>query len=172
MYDIVCQTVGILAMAFSVLTFQFKDYKKLIIFQIMAAALFGIHYFMLGSNNGAISNGISIVRNVFFIFLMGKNKPKIIVASVFACLMVGFNLTLWEGLGTILICLGMTANTVSISLNNTQHVRIAIMIACPLMFAYNLINFSIGGLINETLVFISSIIGLIRHKENKTLIKQ
>ena len=165
MYDIICQTLGILAMVFSVLTFQFKDYIKLIAFQITAATLFGVHYFMLGSNNGAISNAISIVRNVVFIFLIGKNGLKTGAAIIFATIMVAFNLTMWEGVATILICLGMTANTASIAFNNTQKVRIAIMIACPLMFAYNFINFSIGGLINETLVFISSIIGLVRHKE-------
>jgi len=165
--EIIGQILGVVAMALSILTFQFKDYKKLMLMQISAAAFFGAHYFLIGGINGSISNAVSIVRNVAFILLVGKNNLKTIVACIFAAIMVGFNIVFWEGVATILICLGMTANTASVSFNDTQHVRIAIMIACPLMLSYNIINFSVGGIINEVLVFASSIIGLIRHRAKK-----
>lgn len=165
--EIIGQILGVVAMAFSILTFQFKDYKKLMLMQITAAAFFCAHYFLIGGINGSISNAVSIVRNVAFLLLAGKNNVKIIVACVFAAIMVGFNIVFWEGVATVLICLGMTANTASVSFNNTQRVRIAIMIACPLMLSYNIINLSVGGIINEVLVFVSSIIGLVRHRAKK-----
>lgn len=167
MMEIIGQIFGIAAMVTSVLTYQIKNYKKLIFAQIVAAALFATHYFMIGGVNGGVCNIISIVRNLFFLLLVGKLQLKWTAAGLFGAIMVGFNLYFWEGWQTVFICLGMLANTASMSFNNTQNVRIAILIACPLMLTYNIINFSVGGIINETLVFVSSIIGLIRHKTKK-----
>ena len=166
--EIIGQILGVIAMALSILTFQFKNYKKLMLMQILAASAFVSHYFVIGGVNGVISNAVSIVRNIAFILLVGKGNIKVIVAFIFAAIMVGLNLFFWEGVATIFICLGMIANTASVSLNNTQHVRIVIMIACPLMLVYTIINFSVGGIINEVLVFVSSIVGLIRHRVKKT----
>ena len=165
--EIIGQVLGIIAMAFSILTFQFKDYKKLMLMQIATATFFCAHYFLIGGINGAISNVVAIIRNFLFILLVGKNNTKIATACIFAVIMVGINVAFWEGVGTILICLAMVANTASLSFRNTQRVRVVIMMACPLMLSYNIINFSIGGIINEVLVFVSSIVGFVRHRVKK-----
>ena len=50
--NILTQVVGIAAMLFSVFSFQMNKHKQIMIMQIIATALFGWQYFLLGAFTG------------------------------------------------------------------------------------------------------------------------
>ncbi|MBE5962984.1 MAG: YgjV family protein [Lachnospiraceae bacterium] len=61
----------------------------------------------------------------------------------------------------------MVLNTYSFSCTKPKLVRSTILLSSPMLLIYNLITGSIGGMINEILVEIFSVIGLFRYDLKK-----
>ena len=61
--NIPAQAVGIAAMCFSIISFQMSTEKKIIVVQTITAALFMLHFAMLGAFTGAVMNATSIVHS-------------------------------------------------------------------------------------------------------------
>ena len=69
----------------------------------------------------------------------------------------------WQGPSSLLMTSAMILNTFSFSFTKPKLVRSTILISSPLVLIYNILTGSIGGIINEVCVELSSIIGLLRY---------
>lgn len=72
---------------------------------------------------------------------------------------------------SLLMIAAVALNTVSFSFTEPKLVRTTILISSPLLLVYNILNGSIGGVINELFTEISSVVGIIRYdikKKDKT----
>ncbi len=168
--QILTQILGFVATFFSVLTFQLKTHKHLMLSQMGAATFFAIHYFLLGAYAGAAINAVALIRNVVF-----YHKDKKIFASpvwtvLFAVAIGAVGLCFWktDGCYALIVTVAMVLNTVSFSFTDPQKVRVTILFSSPLLLIYNILTFSIGGVINELLAEISTVVGLIRYRKRKT----
>ena len=93
-----------------------------------------------------------------------------IAASLFAVVMAVLGIFSWQGWYSILIVAALAANTVFLSLGDPQMLRKSILGTSTAIFIYNIFVFSIGGMANELVAIVSSIIGILRFRKGKNAI--
>ena len=168
------QVIGLLALAASVVSFQMKTYKGIMVLQIICAALFSVHMgllFALGHRDaisGCASNLLCLVRDVAFWFLAKRpQKRPWIKTVVFYVLMAGVGAATWQSPVSLLCIIGMLLNTVSFSMTDPQKVRRVILFSSPFILVYDLLSASVGGAVNELISFASAVIGVLRFRKLK-----
>lgn len=166
--EIIGQILGVIAVGVYFFTYQTKSYKKMMIIQMLTAALFCIHYFLIEAVSAVLPNFIVILRNIVYY----NNDKKFFASKIFpisfAVIMVVLSIFSWEGYYSLFIIAGLALNTLFTSLPNPQTIRKSILLTSPLVFIYDVFAFSVGGMINETVAVVSSIIGIIRYKKANT----
>jgi len=162
MNEIFGQIFGILAMVFSVLTFQMNTHKKMMVMQIICAALFVVSYWLLDEPTGAMVNVVSVVRNTVFYHRDKRMFSGKWWVFGFATAMAICGLLSWNGPASLLMIVAMVFNTLSVSCTDPQMVRKIMLLSSPLTLAYNSICFSIGGIANSSLAIVSTVSALVR----------
>lgn len=167
MYTTIAQIVGIIAMIFSVTSFQLKTRKQIIVMQILTSATFAAHYLMINALTAAVVNMTAIVRNVIF-----YNRDKKVFASEFwiwgfAVIMSLSAVLSWQGPASLLMCVGMFFNTLSVGADKPINTRKLILVSSPFVLIYNVLALSIGGIVNDSLVILITLITLIRELISK-----
>ena len=151
MYMIIVQAIGIIAMILSVTSFQMNTKKKIIIMQLMTGVVFAVHYFMLPERAGiagGVVNVLAIIRNLV---LVKTNNNRFSV--VFFCVVMGLSAIISRPEPiSILMAIAMVFNTLAIAAKTPVGTRKSILISSPFAFVYNVVIFSIGGMINEFMV--------------------
>lgn len=164
--DYLAQAIGIVAMILSALSFQMSTKKKIIIMQTLTAIVFTLHYFMLGNAAAAaVVNLIAIVRNVVVYY-----KEKLPLGGRFwvgfFCVVMAVAAYLSNPVPiSLLMSVGIIFNTLALATKKPVNTRKIILVSSPFMLAYNILVFSIGGIINEVLVEILTVITLIRESK-------
>ncbi|MBQ8003181.1 MAG: YgjV family protein [Clostridia bacterium] len=165
--ELICQAIGIIAMILSVTSFQMKTKKQIIVMQCMTGVVFAIHYFMLSDGAGiagGVVNVIAIVRNLVFYFnYLPIFKSKLWVIF-FAAVMGGSAIVSRCEPISVFMCIAMVFNTLAVSAEKPIDTRKMILISSPFAFVYNVVIFSLGGIANEALVEIITLITFCREK--------
>ena len=165
---IIGQALGILATILTFISYQTNKKQSLLIIQTLATLSTCIGFLFLGATTGFALNIVCITRNVIFYFLDNKSKlyyPSVVVLTV-AMVIVGA--LSWQGWISLLMIAALAINTVFISLGVPQLLRKSILFTSTLCIVYNVFVFSIGGIANEGISIVSSVIGIIRYrKESK-----
>ena len=66
--EIIAQIIGIIAMAFNILSYQQKKQRYIIAWQLLGTTLFTVNFFLLGAYTGALLNAVGIVRAIVFLY--------------------------------------------------------------------------------------------------------
>ncbi|MBQ6678885.1 MAG: YgjV family protein [Lachnospiraceae bacterium] len=172
--QIAAQIAGILALIFSVLSFQLRTKQQILITQMICVVLFVVHFLLLyfsGKNDaltGAALNAVSLIRNtVFLVAEKEQAPPKVrLFLTVFFCLVIiAAGIFTWNSIISLLFIVSMLLNAVAMSMKEPQKVRIFILLSAPFAFVYDLLNGSIGGVINEAFTAVSSAVALFRYRK-------
>ncbi len=170
--ELIGQAVGLLAMAFNILSYQQKSQKAVIGFQLFGSMLFAANYLLLGALVGGLLNIVGIVRALVFLnkeklhaerlpwllgFLAAYLGSYVLTFTVFGMEPTAFNLII-EALPLI----GMTAITISFQMKDAKAIRLFGMISSPSWLVYNIVNGSIGAICCEVLTLGSILIGMFR----------
>ena len=173
MYDIIAQAVGIVAMVFTVVSFQQKNKKTVIALQLVGTALFSINYFMLGATVGCIVNVLGVLRAIVYLdrkrfgsdksfwlifFIVGFVCSYLLTFTVFAKEFTPKN-ALLEALPII----AMILFTVGYHRGSAKMIRRFALFCSPLWLTYNILNAAIGATLCEIISLCSIVIGMIRH---------
>ncbi len=161
--NIVIQIISIAAMLFSVFSFQMNKHKHIMIMQILATTLFGLQYFLLGAYTGMAVDIVATLRGIVFYHRDKEWAKSNIWIAVFIIMFILSGFLTWQGPSSLLMTSAMILNTFSFSFTKPKLVRSTILISSPLVLIYNILTGSIGGIINEVCVELSSIIGLLRY---------
>jgi hypothetical protein len=176
-YEIVAQAIGIVAMAFNILSYQGKKQKTIILLQLFGGTLFAINYLMLGASVGGILNIIGAVRAIVFLFkdkLKADKLPWFIVFiasyimvyilsfTVFGKEVSAFNLII-----EVLPVIGMVALNIGFRMKNASDVRKLALISSPSWLTYNIVIGSWGAILCEIFTLISIFVGIFRHDKVK-----
>ncbi len=161
--DIITQIIGIIAMFFSVFSFQMNKHKQIMIMQILATGLFGVQYFLLGAMTGVVTDIIGIARGFVFYHKDKKWAAWNGWIVIFMLMFAVFCGVTWAGPVSLFMAAAFILNTLSFSFTNPMLVRSTILISSPLLLVYSILTGSLGGVINELFVIISSIVGLLRY---------
>lgn len=175
--EIVAQIIGVLAMAFNVLSYQGKSQKTVIALQLFGGTLFAINFLMLGATVGGLLNIIAAARAILFLF---KNKLKTdniywfigFIASYVAVYVLNFTVfdkqvTVYNLLIELLPVVGMIALTIGFRLKKAADIRKCGLVSSPAWLIYNIAANSWGAIICETLTLISIFVGMFRHDKTK-----
>ena len=173
MYEIAAQGVGIVAMAFNILSYLQKTRKGVISFQLLGASLFAVNFFMLGATIGGILNLIAAIRAVIYL-----NKEKLradspiwligfislyIGSYILNFTLLGKDFTLQNALIEVLPVIGMVAINLSYIKNDAKTVRLFGLVSSPSWLIYNIANFAIGAIVCEVLSICSIIAGIVKY---------
>ena len=162
------QILGIFAPILTTLSYQANTKRKLLFIQTLATLCICISYLLLDAPSGFALNVVCLTRNVSFFFLNEKTKFNRVAAGGFALMMIPLGILSWQGAISILMITALAINTVCMSFGIPQLLRKSILLTSTMVLIYNCYVFSIGGILNEALAIISSVIGIIRfRKESK-----
>lgn len=153
----------------AVLTFfsyQVKKHNTLLAMQTMAVVCSTLGYLILGVYTGFATNAICLVRNIVFYFNGKKEHPQKFWAYIFAVLVGAGGFFAWQGAKSLLMIIALVINTLALSVDNVQFLRKSILLTSSMLGAYNIICGVYGGILNEAIAITSSVIGLIRYRNN------
>lgn len=163
--QIVGQILGILATVITGISYQMNTKRSLLLVQTAATACTCLAYLFLGAASGFALNVVCIIRNVVFYFQKGSGKGHMIPALLLATAMVVLGALSWQGPVSLLIIAALAANTVFLSFGNPQLLRKSILGTSSLVLLYNIFVFSLGGIANESLAIVSSLVGIVRFRQ-------
>lgn len=171
MTEIIAQIAGLIAMAINIMAVQFKKPRQLFICRIIASALWGVNFLLLGSPTGAIINIVNIIRSIFLLNPRTFTKPFLWVTVVLygaaGLATMDYTLSLLLVLD-ILIILSQWVDSVGMWTNDFRKIRYCQLFAIsPVWLVHNILVFSIGGIITEVFTIISTVISLIRFRNQK-----
>lgn len=172
-YEIIAQGIGILAMAFNILSYQGKKQSTVIALQLMGGLLFATSFLMLGELIGGILNVIATVRAVIFLFkekLKADKLPWFIffIATYVAVYVLNFTLfgkepTFKNLIIEVLPVIGMVALNVGFRLKRASDVRKCALVSSPSWLIYNISAGAVGAIICEAVSLVSIFVGMFRH---------
>lgn len=171
--ELLAQAIGIVAMAFNILSYQGKKQRTVIAMQLFGSALFAANYLMLGATIGGILNILALVRAIVFLFKdqLKTDHPLWMIGFVLSYITIyvlnftvfGKEPTVYHFLIELLPVIGMVALTVGYRLKRAADVRKCGLISSPSWLIYNITVGSWGAIICEILALISIIVGMFRH---------
>ncbi|MBO4327367.1 MAG: YgjV family protein [Clostridia bacterium] len=170
-FTITGQIIGFIAMALLVLSFQFKDNKKLFAMQIASCFLFVFHYLFIGlggdsaAYSGMAQNAVGLAFRV--VIILGdrfKFLRSTVVMSVIAAVMA--ILAIFTASTDPVALLPVIGNFICLGAMWTRDpgvIRIG-QLACvsPCWLAFNIFTFSIAGIMIESFNIISIVVYYIR----------
>lgn len=159
--------VGYIAIVASMLIYQQKTRKNLLICKAVTDMLWIIHYFLLGGYTGAAVTCVALVREAVFFRIDWRSKDSKLILVIFLCICALCTVLTWGGIFSIFAMLGSVLSIISFWVGNPKVSRImAFPISCC-MLIYGVANGSVAVLINEVLVMVSSAIGIKKHDRKK-----
>lgn len=172
-FMLIAQTVGIVAMAFNILSYQQKGSKGVIVMQLFGGALFSVHFFMIGATVGGILNLIAAFRAIIFANREKFKADHLFWLILFISLYVGSYILVFTAFGKaftltaaiieLLPVIAMTATTFGFRSSSAKIIRRFSLISSPSWLVYNIVNVSVGAIICEVFSLFSIVIGILRY---------
>jgi hypothetical protein len=166
-HEIIGQALSVIGMILTILSFQFKTKKQILLMQTAGSTFFLISYVLLGSFAAVYLNVVFLARNMVFYFKEDKKWAQhkvwlfLLLAAVVAAGCLGFR-TAWD----IVPIVGALFGTVAAYMRNENMFRLFKLGDSPCWLLYNASIPSIGGAVCEVFNIISITVGLIRYRKN------
>lgn len=163
MINFIAQALGLVGTACSLLCYQQKSEKKLLILYMSVNLMFALQMFMLGAITGGTLSFISFVRTWVF-----ANKDKKWASSpmwlwFFIVIMIIGGILTWKNIWCIFSIVGTVLGTVAVYMTSSKGIRAVSLVASPCHLIYALISGAYTAALNEVLAMASIIIGILRH---------
>lgn len=170
--EAIAQIIGIFAMLFNVFSYQQKQQKSVIAFQLAGSALFSAHFFLLKAYMGGLLNAVGIIRAIVYLKKQTLKSDGVLWLIGFELLYAASYVLTFTVFGTeftpinaiieLLPLVGMTATTIAFRSTAAKTTRLLGLISSPSWLIYNVINVAVGAIVCEVLSLISIITGIIR----------
>ena len=187
MYEIFIQIIGFLGIALNIISVQFNTHFKIMLFKTLGSLTFVIQYIFLGAWVGMIMDFIGCIRNIIFTHNVQKGKSNkwwVVFFSVFTfvagvvTIIATWNKSIgyaekWSTNPSVVLYIAVSISIISIVAKllttiaygfKSPHVIRRINIpsnACWVV--YNLVAFSIAGVVNDLMCLVSTIVAEIRY---------
>ena len=158
---------GVLGMATTVLIYQQKTRKGLILSKLLSDVIWFLYYICLSAYSGAAIAVIGMIRELVFINRQ-KNWAKHPIWLVFFLVLSFVSAIItWKNIYSILPCIASAISVISFWIGNPKLSRKLSYPISACMLTYNVTCVAVIGVINEIFTVISSIIGTIRLDRKK-----
>lgn len=154
---------GILA---NFLIYQQKDRETLLLTKLIADCLWTAHYALLGAWSGCAVCGIGIIRESIFLnahkkWASGKKWLLLfLILSIFSAIVT------WKNPFSLLPAIASALSVFSFWKGEPKLTKYLSFPISACFMTYNIACLSYTGIINETFVLISTVIGVIQMKKN------
>ena len=147
-------------MGFSFAVFQSNKRKRMLVMQTLSALLWTAHFFLLGAFTGSAMNLITVGRNYVF-FEVGKKRDVRIPLMIGAVFILAAILT-WQGPSSLLPLTGSLIGTLAFWQIKPHYIRLIAIPGPCCWFAYNVLSRSYAGMMTDSLVLLSVLLGIYR----------
>ena len=160
------QVFSILGMVITIVSFQMKHRKQILMMQTAGSAFFLISFLFLQSWAAVYLNIVYLARNIIFYFRNDAQWARhkvwlfVLLIAVVAAGSLGYR-TPWD----ILPIVGSIFGTVAAYMKNENMFRLFKLGDSPCWLIYNISVPSVGGSVCEVFNLISITIGLIRYRK-------
>ena len=157
------QSLGYIAVLLIALSFQINNRKHILSVLIFGMIFLSFHQFLLGALVGALSNGLTIIRNLVFrnkqssAWLRHKSWPYL-----FAFLLAGISFLFWEDWYSLLPALAVVCSTFALWADDTRKIRILSLLGPILWIPYALVIQSTPTLLIQIVIISSILVAMIR----------
>ena len=161
-------------------TYQLKNRKTVLIFNCVSMIAEGLSYIFLSDWSGLAMVFVGIIRNLIFMIDEKRNgksdritKKDIIILIVLYVIAIISAIYTYEGFWSLMSVFATMLFTYSVWQKKTKIYIILVIPVGLVWIIYNIYIVSLFGIILETLLLISAIIGIVReNKEKKIGVKQ
>jgi len=165
--EYVGQALSIAATLMTLISYQQNKKNRVLFTQTAASVLMTLGYFFLGASSGFLLNVVVVIRNLTYFVLGDRRRACIAAGLAFAAVMGVLGAQSWQGWYSMLIIVALMVNTVVLSLGEPQLLRKSILFTSSSILVYNVFVFSIGGIANEAVAIVSSVVGIIRFRKKR-----
>lgn len=159
---LIIEILGILGIIGSIISFQCKSHRGILIFRTVNEFFFGVQYLLLGAYTGMAMNIVGCGRNLIFTHTVKKDKNTRFWIILFSVFFTIFGIVTWQGPKSILVIVAKVLSTLAYGSKNTSLCRRLVLITSSAWLIYNWSVGSMAGAVNEALTLGSIIIGMIR----------
>ena len=161
-FNFVAQALGILALVIMVLSYQQKERKTLLYFQMASNACFAVSYFMLGGVSFAVMSLINIARSFVFSKEDTKWGQSPVWLYVFLAVPVISGILTWESPLSLLVIAATVVLTLALYSKDGKRMRKLFLLPPVLYISYNVAHKALGGIGSDVFCLISAIVAIYR----------
>ena len=160
------QILAGIVISFDLLSFQFKDRRKIISCFLLACILLSIHFALLGQWTAAAIMLISTCRYFTSIFTTSRR-----VASIFVLVSLATTFFTFNGITSLLSGAASVFQTVAAFSRNDKTLRLMMIVGITLWLVHNMLIASPMAVVAELLFMGSNLVGLYRYYIKPALIQ-
>lgn len=163
MYFFIAQGVGVIALIIGIIMFQLNKRRDILWLQTIYNLLYGVQYLLLGSLNSFFMCIIGAARGIVFSFdSKFSKKVNVYILISFIILATVVSLFNWNGILSLLGCIGTIVSTVAIWQKNEKRIRILYLISAIVWLLHDVIIGSYAATLDTFILTCSIIIGIYR----------
>lgn len=155
---IISQIAMFIAMGFDFLSLQYKKREYTFLCLIVSASLISAHYFLLDKTAAGVIVFISVLRFITCYFTTNKKYLFIFIALNTISLFFTY-----KEAADLIIYIGLIIFIIGNFQANNKLMRKLMMAGTSIIILYNLIIFTLMGIVAESSFLISNFIGYYRH---------
>lgn len=164
--QIIVQAIGVVAMALTILCYQLKKRKYILLMQYSGNALWCVHYFLLGAPTALIMNALNVFRGI--IYAIDKKWAKSVIwVIVFLAASVTFGILTFTAWYSVLPIIGTVIATIALRIGDENTLRKVYIFSVPPWIVYNILAHSVPGAVSSAFTLVSLIVALIRYDKPK-----
>lgn len=162
--EMIGQALGIFAVLLGFVSFQARTRKMLLMTQCAISVVFIAHYLLIGAYSGLAMNIVSLARNLTYSYQDKLRLSQKQTTGLYAVLYVLMGALAWQGWFSLMPIISLLINTYFMSKGDPQLVRKSILVSSPIMIIYDVLVASYGGILFESVIIVSSLIGVLRYR--------
>jgi hypothetical protein len=141
--------------------------RVMLLLQGASGLCFLSHYALIGALTGSTMNGLAALQALAAIPLGTRPGFRTVYLLTLPAIAIGLALT-WMGWPSAFAALGMAGISLGRYQTKVLPFRLILLLTIPFWVGHNLLVGSLPGLLSDTLVSVSSVVGLRRHwKESR-----
>lgn len=171
---VLSQVFIIISYVFLISTYQLKSRKSILVFNFLSLLATGVSHFCLSAFSGLAMTCVAIIRNIIFLAQENKGKSDKITNTDIVILIVLYAISIvsaiftYEGIMSLMSVFATMIYTYSVWQKNTSVYKYLGIPVSTCWILYDIYITSWFGMLLESALMISAIIGIIRvHREQK-----
>lgn len=163
-FTLLTMAFGLTGIIANMIIYWQKDREKLLFAKLFADIVWTAHYSLLGAPTGAVTCGISILRETVFLNKKHRWAQSNLWLILFILISATFGIVSWKNVINIFPICASILSVFSFAIGKPGLSRILQIIISVLFLAYDIYVMSYAGIINEVCTLTSVAIALVYFK--------